>query len=254
MNSIKAFFKEKGRYLFCLALVFAATVAGILGLRTVIDAVQGLGRPATGQEERGWNETEPNTTVNNPATNVPEESDAASKDAKQDVQAGPAASSAPSSPSSASSASGGASAAAGGSAASSAPQATLPTSPWAAKPAVNFSGDELVYQETLGDWRTHNGADYTVTAGADVPPAVPGTVLSVQEDALWGGVVEIAAKDGGLWRYCGLTDIRVKQDDKVTAATVLGKAGDIPAEQHLGAHLHLECTRDGAYLDPESKK
>ena len=30
MNHIKTFFKEKGLYLFCLALVFAATAAGIL--------------------------------------------------------------------------------------------------------------------------------------------------------------------------------------------------------------------------------
>ena len=32
MNHIKSFFKEKGLYLFCLALVFAATAAGILAI------------------------------------------------------------------------------------------------------------------------------------------------------------------------------------------------------------------------------
>ena len=33
MNHIKQFFREKGLYLFCLAMVFAATAAGILALR-----------------------------------------------------------------------------------------------------------------------------------------------------------------------------------------------------------------------------
>ena len=39
MNHIKQFFREKGLYLFCLAMVFAATAAGILALRTVVSNV-----------------------------------------------------------------------------------------------------------------------------------------------------------------------------------------------------------------------
>ena len=31
-----------------------------------------------------------------------------------------------------------------------------------------WSGDELVYNETLGDWRTHNGTDYACKEGEDV--------------------------------------------------------------------------------------
>ena len=42
MNHIKAFFKEKGLYLFCLALVFAATAAGILALRSVVNNMSEL--------------------------------------------------------------------------------------------------------------------------------------------------------------------------------------------------------------------
>ena len=40
MNHIKSFFKEKGLYLFCRALVFAATAAGItLSLEPVFSAL-----------------------------------------------------------------------------------------------------------------------------------------------------------------------------------------------------------------------
>ena len=43
----------------------------------------------------------------------------------------------------------------------------------------------------------------------------------------------------------------MKAGDSVTAAAVLGTAGTIPAETSGDAHVHLECVKDGAYLDPE---
>ena len=55
------------------------------------------------------------------------------------------------------------------------------------------------------------------------------------EDALWGNVVEVEDANGITWRYCGLT----------------APAGAIPAETSGENHLHLECIKDGAYLDPE---
>ena len=71
MNHIKSFFKEKGLYLFCLALVFAATAAGILALRRVVTNMSELTqlRKDALQEESQW--TQPDTTVDNPASNVP---------------------------------------------------------------------------------------------------------------------------------------------------------------------------------------
>lgn len=47
------------------------------------------------------------------------------------------------------------------SAASSAQQETLPHAGWNGKVSQAFSGNTLVYNPTLGDWRTHNGTDYT---------------------------------------------------------------------------------------------
>ena len=37
----------------------------------------------------------------------------------------------------------------------------------------------------------------------------------------------------------------------MTTTATLGKAGAIPAETSGENHLHLECIKDGAYLDPE---
>ena len=128
----------------------------------------------------------------------------------------------------------------------------MPHAGWNGKVSQAFSGNTLVYNPTLGDWRTHNGADYAAPAGESVTAAKAGKVVSVSEDALWGGVVEVEDANGVTWRYCGVADPDVKAGDSVTAAAALGTAGTIPAETGGDAHIHLECVRDGAYLDPES--
>ena len=95
------------------------------------------------------------------------------------------------------------------------------------------------------------GADYAAPAGESVTAAKAGKVASVSEDALWGGVVEVEDANGVTWRYCGVAAPAVKAGDSVTAAATLGTAGSIPAETSGDAHIHLECVKDGAYLDPE---
>ena len=137
--------------------------------------------------------------------------------------------------------------------ATAAPPAQTVTKPgiWDAKPLAAFSGNELVYSATLGDWRTHNGADYAAPAGESVTAAKAGKVVSVSEDALWGGVVEVEDANGVTWRYCGVTAPAVKARDSVAAAAELGTVGTIPAETSGDAHIHLECVKGGAYLDPE---
>ena len=242
MNHIKSFFKEKGLYLFCLALVFAATAAGILALRSVVNNMSELTqlRKDALQEDSQW--TQPDTTVNNPATDVPEPTAAPSA--------------APSASSSSSGAQSDSAAASAGPAATAAPSAQPAASSayWQEKPIAEFSGEELVYSETLGDWRTHNGADYAVKAGEEITPVCGGTVTAVTEDALWGTVVEITDEDEVLWRYCGLTDPAVNPGEGVTTATTLGKAGEIPAESKTAVHVHLERLKEDAYQDPESMK
>lgn len=156
MNHIKQFFREKGLYLFCLAMVFAATAAGILALRTVVSNVADLTRTRKEalQNDSAW--TQPYTAIDKPAQDVPKPTTTPAATEKPSATPAPAAAQAPK--------------------ATAAPPAQTVTKPgiWDAKPLAAFSGNELVYSATLGDWRTHNGADYAAPAGESVTAAKAG--------------------------------------------------------------------------------
>lgn len=232
MEHFKQFFKQKGLYLACLAVVFAATAAGVLALRSVLNHVVELTN--TAQEDTPWQD---DTTVNKPDTTQPEP-----------VRTPAPVSSAPPSSDAASSAP----AASPAPAVSAAPfgSAGKPLDFWRGKVLAPYSGDELVYNATLGDWRTHNGVDVSAAAGDEVPAVKGGRVTAVEDDALWGGVVEITDDAGRVWRYCGVTPGCVVGGD-LAAGDVVGVAAAVPAEADLAGHVHLECLKDGAWMKPE---
>ena len=114
-----------------------------------------------------------------------------------------------------------------------------------------FSGDELVYNETMQDWRTHNGLDIRGSINMGVQAPANGTVTAVYEDPQWGGVVEIECQDV-MVRLCGLDRIKCKAGDTVEMGKTIALLGDIPAESGMESHLHVEFTKDGKLVDPEN--
>ena len=89
------------------------------------------------------------------------------------------------------------------------------------------------------------------SAASSAQQGTAGTVTAIADDALWGRVVEVTDAQDRVWRYCGLEEVAVTQREKVTAGTRLGTTGNVPAEAQQGSHLHLECRKAGACLDPE---
>ena len=235
MDSLKAFFREKGLYLICLGLVLAATVTSIWAIRNVVRGVENLNN--TTQEESTWNQ--PDAAANTPASDVPQSTPKPLEE--------PSASSSSSGESSQSAAVQGGS---GESAASSAPSASSFTAPVDGEITLAFSGDELVYSQTLGDWRTHNGVDYACKTGDAVRASAPGTVSAVYSDALWGSVVEVTDASGNVWKYCGVSEPTVETGDTVKAGEGIGRAGSIPSESEDGVHIHLECLQGETWVDP----
>lgn len=116
-----------------------------------------------------------------------------------------------------------------------------------------FSMTELLYDETMGDWRTHGGLDIQAAEGDAVKTAAAGTVEKVTDDELMGTTVFIAHGDGYTTQYSSLAvDPPVKEGDKVSAGDIIGYVGNTAAaESEMGPHLHFAVTKDGEVVDPE---
>lgn len=250
MEQIKKFLHGKGFALLLTASLLAAAAAGVWAVRALRAELQksldGLNAPGTTQQttpetEPDWDAQEdttwqqPVTDVANSKADVPQQTPSG---ASSGAQSGSGSLREPSALQGASSP-----------ASSSAQPAAAPSMPGRVLNA--FSGDELVYNKTLGDWRTHNGVDLAAEAGEPVKAAALGRVSVVYQDAVWGWTVEVS--DGSrVYRYQGLEAPAVQADDEVHAGDVLGKVGRVPAEAKLPSHLHFEVRQDGSCVDPET--
>lgn len=115
-----------------------------------------------------------------------------------------------------------------------------------------FSVDTLLYDETMEDWRIHDGIDISAQAGSHVRSASAGTVLSVTQDPLMGTTVTIDHGDGYHATYANLqARPTVEAGDDVTAGQVIGAVGTTAAaESARGPHLHFSVEKDGDAVDP----
>lgn len=114
-----------------------------------------------------------------------------------------------------------------------------------------FSGDTLMYNDVLGDWRTHNGVDIEADLGSSVAAAAAGTVSEVSCGS-YGNKVVIEHEGGIKTVYEQLKDICVNEGDTVTQAEVIGIIADSVGETTKQAHLHYEVYKDGVAVDPLS--
>ncbi len=112
-----------------------------------------------------------------------------------------------------------------------------------------YSDGRPAYSVTMGDWRVHNGADFTGELGQTVKALADGTVLSVEEDVMWGTVVCIDHGMEVISRYCGVKP-SVAVGAAVTVGQSIGTLTEIPCESGEQPHLHLELSVDGQLADP----
>lgn len=112
-----------------------------------------------------------------------------------------------------------------------------------------FSSDGPVYDQTMQDWRLHLGVDFAGEEGQKVKAVTRGKIVTVRNDPLWGGIIEIDHGVGVLTRYCGVKAV-VKVGDTVETGEQIGDLQTIPCECAQSAHLHLEMIVDGTPIDP----
>ena len=119
------------------------------------------------------------------------------------------------------------------------------------KVIAEFSGDDLVYNEVLKDWRAHSGIDFSSHNGEVVRAGADGVVEDVFDSEL-GRCVIINHKDGFATMYANLgEDTTLKKGDKIVRGDRVGSVGNTAlGDVTDGEHLHFEITKDGINVNP----
>ena len=239
IEKLSDFISGKGFYLVVLICVAAIALSGyylVQGVRGGLD--QTLDQPVSGSAAI----VEPPSAAPSVRPTVkPSDSPAASSariTASPASEAPPAASAAP--------------------AVSEAPAPSVAPAPlvftWPVKGTIiaGFSVEALAYNETMGDWRTHNGLDIASERGTQVLAAASGTVTALYEDDLMGTVVEIDHGQGLVSQYANLAAVpTVAVGDAVSTGSVIGSVGQTAAaESGRASHLHYALLKDGYAVDP----
>ena len=112
-----------------------------------------------------------------------------------------------------------------------------------------YSDGSPTYSLTMGDWRVHDGTDFSGELDTPVKALADGEVTAVTQDPLWGNGVVIDHGMGVVSRYFGVQP-SVKTGDTVKVGDTIGKLMSIPCEASDEPHLHLEMTIDGHTVDP----
>ena len=117
---------------------------------------------------------------------------------------------------------------------------------------LEYASDELIWNMTMADWRTHPALDLAAPIGARVSAVTGGTVSRVDTDDLLGTYV-VVRHDGDLESvYANLAATpAVSEGDFVSAGDVIGAVGDTAlGETGDETHLHFAMLLDGEPVDP----
>ncbi len=132
------------------------------------------------------------------------------------------------------------------------PQPLRSCSPVEGQTVAVYAMEELSYNQTTRDWRTHDGMDIGADPGTAVCAAADGTVYAVYEDEILGMTVVINHADGYATQYSSLSaEVAVAPGDTVTMGQTIGTVGTTALlETTLGDHVHFCVTRNGESMDP----
>lgn len=116
-----------------------------------------------------------------------------------------------------------------------------------------FSGNRLVYFETLKDWRVHKGADYSAEVGEEIYAVANGIITDFFKDTLYGNGIKLEASDGFTIVYYGVKqDENIAVGSSVNAGDLIATADSVPCEKEKKPHIHLEIQKDGNYINPQN--
>ncbi len=114
-----------------------------------------------------------------------------------------------------------------------------------------FTMDDLVYYESIGEWRVHKGVDIKPKDTLLIESALAGTIEAVNTSELTGTEIVIDHGNNIKTLYSNLVTASVKVGDKVQQGQTIGNIGKtVSIEAADGAHLHFELLVDGKNVNP----
>ena len=109
-----------------------------------------------------------------------------------------------------------------------------------------------IFDETMGDWRSHGGTDYALSENEEVKAVANGIISKVVSDPNWGYIVEADCGDYTV-RYCGLLQgTTPKIGMVISQGDSVGKVGRIPCESAQESHVHIEVLKADDRLNPQN--
>jgi murein DD-endopeptidase MepM/ murein hydrolase activator NlpD len=237
------FITGKGFYLVVLLCVAAIGISGYFLLRSITGAVQSETVTAVGTTqlpEESQSVTPSQTPSASPSVSPSSVSSSSDSDsASVSVSEAPSASVTPSEEPETS--------------ASAASAPLVFTRPVNGAVIASFSVETLLYDETMLDWRVHEGLDLAASEGTRVLATAAGTVSAVYEDELMGTTIVIDHGEGLESVYSNLGAMpNVAAGDSVYTGDIIAAVGSTAAaESGRDAHLHFALYLDGQAVDPE---
>ena len=95
---------------------------------------------------------------------------------------------------------------------------------------------------------THQGLDFRVPTGTPVAAVNSGTVILARSLYFEGNCIVIDHGQGLLTLYLHLSEMRVKEGDRIAKSQLIGLSGG--TGRATGPHLHLAVRWQGVYLNP----
>ena len=95
------------------------------------------------------------------------------------------------------------------------------------------------------------GIDIAADKGESVYAAAPGIVIETGYNKTSGNYIIIAHADSFSTFYSQISEILVKNNDKVNNRTLIGLVGSTGLS--TGPHLHFELRSGTSFIDPELK-
>jgi len=123
--------------------------------------------------------------------------------------------------------------------------------PLAGEVIREFTMEDLVYYEAIGEWRVHKGVDIKPKDTLMIESALAGTVEAVNSSELTGTEIIIDHGNNVKTLYSNLVSSQVAVGDSVEQGQTIGNVGKtVSIEATDGAHLHFELFVEGKNVNP----